>query len=191
MYVKVVHFTLLSAIFGISASQNAASEVPELIVQQYAQKVKSNSHSTACELACASIAETLPQILYLQNKGNFVLWDSKQSELIPACRVEPTSSEDVSVILKAVIKEQCHFAIRGGGHSRIAGSSNAEAGVTIDLVKLNSIEVANDGTTVRIGAGNVWGDIYTTLEQQGLAVVGGRVADVGIGGLTLGGELNI
>ena len=90
--------------------------------------------------------------------------------------------------MKAVTKEQCHFAIRGGGHSRIAGSSNADAGVTIDLVKLKFVEIAKDKKTVRIGAGNVWGDVYKTLEDHGLTVVGGRVSDVGVGGFTLGGE---
>jgi hypothetical protein len=41
---------------------------------------------------------------------------------------------------------------------------------------------------VKIGGGNVWGDVYKMLEKQDLAVVGGRVSDVGVGGLILGGK---
>lgn len=191
MYSNAAYLVFISALLYISTCQVMTPEAPEAIVREHAKKVISSADSTACERACAFIADVMPQAVYLGTMGNYIFWDSKQSELVPACRVEPTTSEDVSTILKAVIKEQCHFAIRSGGHSRIAGSSNAEAGVTIDLVKLSSIEIAKDQMTVRIGAGSVWGDVYSTLEKQGLVVVGGRVSDVGIGGLTLGGKLNI
>ena len=91
-------------------------------------------------------------------------------------------------MLKIVIDAKCHFAIKGGGHDRTPGSSNANGGVTIDLVRLNGVDVSEDRKSVRIGAGSLWLDVYTALEKEGLMVVGGRVADVGVGGLTLGGN---
>jgi hypothetical protein len=39
---------------------------------------------------------------------------------------------------------------------------------------------------VTVGSGNRWKDVYTYLDQYAVTVVGGRVFDVGVGGLTLG-----
>lgn len=147
----------------------------------------SSTANSPCELACAAISATIPHAFFLRGAGVNTLWDAKQSDLIPACRIEPSTPEEVSTILKSAIKDQCHFAVRGGGHSRIAGSSNAEDGITIDLKNFKFVEVADDKKTVRIGGGSVWGDVYRTLEAQNLMVVGGRVSDVGVGGLILGG----
>jgi FAD binding domain len=44
--------------------------------------------------------------------------------------------------------------------------------------------------SVKVGAGARWFDVYRTLEAEGLMVLGGRVADVGVGGLTLGGGIS-
>jgi len=103
--------------------------------------------------------------------------------------VEPSSSEEVSFVLQTLIDTGCHFAIKGGGHDRAPGSSNADSGVTIDLVRLDQVEISKDRKGVKIGAGLRWGEAYLALEKEGLMVVGGRVSDVGVGGLTLGGEL--
>lgn len=70
----------------------------------------------------------------------------------------------------------------------MAGASNAEGGVTIDLAQLNSVKLSKDKKSVHVGAGSRWFDVYRTLETESLVVVGGRVADVGVGGLLLGGE---
>ncbi|KAF2839940.1 FAD-binding domain-containing protein [Patellaria atrata CBS 101060] len=118
------------------------------------------------------------------------MWDAKQAEIIPACRVEPASAEEITFILKTVIEHQCNFAIKGGGHARHAGSSNADNGVTIDLAKMNQVEIASDRKTVKVGGGAVWLDVYTAVEAEGLMVIGGRVGDVGVGGLTLGGGIS-
>ena len=60
-------------------------------------------------------------------------------------------------------------------------------GITIDLSALDQVLVSKDNNTVSIGGGSRWGDVYTKLEPYGLAVCGGRVFDVGVGGLLLGG----
>ena len=72
-----------------------------------------------------------------------------------------------------------------------AGASNIQGGLTIDLANLNEIHVSRDRTLTRVGAGNHWIDVYSKLEEQHLAVIGGRVAGIGVGGLTLGGTLPV
>jgi len=50
--------------------------------------------------------------------------------------------------------------------------------------------VAADRKQVSVGPGNRWLDVYTKLDQLGISVVGGRVEDIGVGGLTLGGGIS-
>jgi FAD/FMN-containing dehydrogenase len=172
----------------LAQCQVTSPEAPKAVVTDWAKQVKANADSLPCERACAAIAEAVPQTFYLRDEGDFRLWDEKQRELTPACRIEPATPADVSVIVKAAAADNCHFAVRSGGHSRIAGSSNAEGGITIDLRRFDQVEVSKDKKTVKIGGGNTWGPVYRALEKDNLAVVGGRVSDVGVGGLLLGGR---
>lgn len=46
----------------------------------------------------------------------------------------------------------------------------------------------------KIGAGNVWDNVYAALDPYNVSVVGGRVSGIGVAGFTLGGggvELHI
>ena len=44
-----------------------------------------------------------------------------------------------------------------------------------------------ESSTVEVGAGLIWDEVYRELEQYGVNVVGGRVSGVGVAGFTLGG----
>ncbi len=81
----------------------------------------------------------------------------------------------------------CPFAVKSGGHAASAGASNIQGGVTIDLRQLNEVQVTKNNTLTRVGAGNKWGVVYQQLDANKLSVIGGRVSDIGVGGLTLGG----
>ena len=60
--------------------------------------------------------------------------------------------------------------------------------MTIDLSSLTSVSVSADRKTTSAGGDTRWVGIYSKLDVMGLAIVGGRVFDVGIGGLILGGS---
>ena len=115
----------------------------------------------------------------------------QQSEAQPLCRVQPGSAEDVSVSLLVTKFFQCPFAVKSGGHAAFTNASNIQGGLTIDLARLNQIEISNDKTLTSVGSGCRWGDVYNALDQHDLMVIGGRVADIGVGGLTLGGILHL
>ena len=83
----------------------------------------------------------------------------------------------------------CQFAVKSGGHAAFKGASNIDSGITIDLKNLKQAAVSADRTFTIVGAGNHWADVYSRLDSLGLSVLGGRVADIGVGGLTLGGKL--
>lgn len=84
---------------------------------------------------------------------------------------------------------QCKFAVKGGGHAAFGGSSSIQSGITIDLQKLNNTLVNDDNTITQVGPGNRWINVYDYLSPKNLSVVGGRVSDIGVSGLTLGGKL--
>ena len=78
--------------------------------------------------------------------------------------------------------------MRSGGHSPNPGwSSIDDVGVLLDLSRLNQIDVSADKKTVSLGTGGRWGDVYAALDPHGVSVIGGRIPQVGVGGLILGG----
>jgi FAD/FMN-containing dehydrogenase len=60
-------------------------------------------------------------------------------------------------------------------------------GVVLDLSALNDIVLSHSKDMASIGPGARWGEVYTELEKHELTVAGGRVPEVGVGGLVLGG----
>lgn len=88
-----------------------------------------------------------------------------------------------------LVRSNVSFAVRSGGHSPHHGFAGIDRGVLVDMSNFNNIDYQAEKATVTVGAGLTWGDIYTDLEQYQVTVVGGRVLDVGVGGLTLGGKL--
>ena len=57
-----------------------------------------------------------------------------------------------------------------------AGSANIQDGVTIDLSALKQISIQLGNTTVGIGPGARWADVYGVLEPMNSTVAGGRVS---------------
>jgi FAD/FMN-containing dehydrogenase len=64
-------------------------------------------------------------------------------------------------------------------------------GVVIDLSLFCEVTPAADGSTVTVGTGAKWIDVYKALDEKGLIVMGGRNSPVGVGGLTLQGKIVI
>jgi FAD/FMN-containing dehydrogenase len=64
---------------------------------------------------------------------------------------------------------------------------SSTTGVQIAMSELNDIVLSPDSTTIDIGAGCLWDDVYAALNGTGVNVVGGRVSGVGMAGFTLGG----
>jgi FAD/FMN-containing dehydrogenase len=110
--------------------------------------------------------------------------------LQPACVVSPSSVEEVASIVQKIAASPSNttFSIRSGGHAPNVGAANARGGVTIDLRELNAVSVSQDGTTVSIGGGARWEQVYPILDPQNLGVVGARISNVGVGGFITGGR---
>lgn len=152
--------------------------------------VRDASHG-GCDVACATLASVFgPQLHYPNADGNFTVWDAKQMSSHRACRIEPTTAQELSHVLGVLVSTWCNFAVKSGGHTSSRDASNSVGGVTIDLKRISQVELSADKTQTRVGTGAIWGDVYRILEPYELSVIGGRVDDVGVGGLLLGGGVS-
>ncbi|GIJ89551.1 hypothetical protein Asppvi_008493 [Aspergillus pseudoviridinutans] len=136
---------------------------------------------------CAQLSTVFGSALHYPDNDNFLIWDAKQQEVHPACRVEPSSATDVAKVLNILVEHWCYFSVKGGGHSRNPGDSNSAGGVTVDLDRMREVQVLDNGTKACVGGGATTFQVYHALESRNLSFVGGRVGTVGVGGYTLGG----
>ncbi|CAG9948171.1 unnamed protein product [Clonostachys rosea f. rosea IK726] len=144
------------------------------------------------EQICTALAsEFSGRLHYKDSDSSFTIWDQKQLETTYVCRVQPESASEVSRILQVLVGSWCRFAVKCGGHSRFPDDSVSLGGVTIDLGLINDTVVSDDRKTARVGGGSLSRQIFANLDPYGLAYVGGRVGQVGIGGFTLGGGSSV
>ncbi|QRV98415.1 FAD-binding domain protein [Ceratobasidium sp. AG-Ba] len=159
-----------------------------------APRLLASNYTDTCKAIAQSISESSGVYYFghpLYIKGN-KHWASSSSQN-SACVVEPANAQDLSTVLGIVSNSSTPFGIRSGGHATNPGFSSTP-GVQIALFKFSEVTyhpaaTAADGSvgTVDIGSGLVWDDVYAALQPHGVAVVGGRVTGVGVGGFTLGG----
>ncbi|RYN32485.1 hypothetical protein AA0115_g3883 [Alternaria tenuissima] len=117
-------------------------------------------------------------------------WSIQQLEVEPYCPFPPTAALEVSSLVLIARLTQCPFAIKSGGHAAFPGASSIEGDITVDMVNMNQKKLSADKTSVAVGPGNRWKEVYDYLTPYNLAIVGGRAAYVGVGGLTLGGGIS-
>ncbi|TGO44138.1 hypothetical protein BCON_0593g00010 [Botryotinia convoluta] len=150
----------------------------------------------ALQLALGSKVSYPSSSAYSTFLNNF--YSQQESQLSPGCIVSPTSTTDVSIsvgILSILGKlanwsPSCQFAIKSGGHAPGVSQASTNQGVTINLSPLNSVDVSTDQSVVSVGPAARWGEVYLKLDAVQLAVPGGRVNSVGVGGLTVGGGIS-
>ncbi|KAJ3497736.1 hypothetical protein NLG97_g1682 [Lecanicillium saksenae] len=154
-----------------------------------------DTDSQACHRACESLAATAGNdiiVHYGTIPDSFTssFYAVQQRKITPLCVAQPQTVDGVSMTVRAVTKHRCRFAIKSGGHSNAPGTNARQDGLVIDLKALNSIEISRDNSTVLVGPGNIWSEVYEVLEPYGLVVSGGRVGSVGVGGFTMGGGIS-
>ncbi|KAE8393463.1 hypothetical protein BDV23DRAFT_170164 [Aspergillus alliaceus] len=144
----------------------------------------SNPTSPECIQACSLLRDTFPPNTYFPGNPNIKVWDAKQ-ETLSACWIRPSSPANVSATLNTITNISCRFTLKGGAHARDPDDSVSASGNTIDMQKMKAIEPSPDRKTVKLGAGHALLSIYHGLEKYNLTTLGGRVADVGLGGFVL------
>ncbi|KAK4546444.1 hypothetical protein LTR36_002121 [Oleoguttula mirabilis] len=160
-----------------------------------------NGFLTQGKTCCAALSLVLSgKVSYpdstVYNQSLLSYWSVQEETVDPTCVVSVSSSKDVALAVfilnlgGKVFPGECDFAVRSGGHTPFAGAANIQQGITLDLSALNQVTPSADLSTVTIGPGNRWEHVYLQLDALGIAIAGGRVAIVGVGGLTLGGGVS-
>lgn len=96
---------------------------------------------------------------------------------------------DVADVINSVNfgrENELSVAVRGGGHNG-GGLGICDDGLVIDLSGIKFIRVNTTDNSVRVGGGNLWGEVDHATHPFGLAVPAGIISTTGVGGLTLGG----
>lgn len=108
----------------------------------------------------------------------------KQGVQVRCCQTRISSSEPPKLSMVSRTLET--GVVLAGGHSPIPGDSNIDTGVLISLKHLHHVSYDAETGHVSMGPGARWNDVYDELDKYNRTMVGGRVMDVGVGGLMLG-----
>ncbi|PYI24019.1 FAD-binding domain-containing protein [Aspergillus violaceofuscus CBS 115571] len=119
-------------------------------------------------------------------------WNGVNAENRPACTFFPATAQQVAVAVQQLNHHpDAPFALKSGGHNFNVGFSSTKGGVLISFHENLSSTTRNpDGQTFDVGPGARWGDVYAVAEKTNQVLVGGRLANIGVAGFTLGGGLS-
>ena len=106
---------------------------------------------------------------------NKAYWSQQQAEVSSHCVFLPEKALDVSTLVLLSRLTLCPFAAKSGGHAAFTGASNIENGITVSFMKMKGVKLSADKKFADVQPGNVWHDVYSALEKDNLAVIGGRV----------------
>ncbi|KPM35944.1 hypothetical protein AK830_g10631 [Neonectria ditissima] len=129
-----------------------------------------------------------PQAPYTTEQHQY--WSAACTALEPSCILYPSTARQVAAIIAILAANDEHFAIKSGGHNPNAYFASTAGGPLISTRDLDEIALDPRTGRVRVGPGNRWDAVAAELHGSGWAVVGGRIGNVGVGGLLLGGGLS-
>jgi len=78
--------------------------------------------------------------------------------IMPCCTIDPAKCIYSSLVIPGM--EDCQLVIKGQTNAPAAGFANINAEVSIDMNQLNSTAVNAEQTTVSLGGGAAWTDVY-------------------------------
>lgn len=104
----------------------------------------------------------------------------------PAAIVRARTAADVVAVVRYAAAEGLKVAVRSRGHAGPVFSPGADR-ILLDLRALDAVAVSEG--IVEAGPGASWGDVAAEVQKHGLAITSGDTADVGVGGLALGGGI--
>lgn len=111
----------------------------------------------------------------------------------PRAVIRPQNDEDAAAALAYTAQvrreagDDVPLSVRSGGHG-IAGTSTNDAGIIIDLGRLNAVDLRDPASgLLRVQGGARWGDVAKVLTPHDLALTTGNFGDTGVGGLATAG----
>lgn len=150
------------------------------------------AQSTTTTAACKELEKQFPTKLVFPTEAQYKSTNENYFDISsvkkPACIFLPESAKDVSGALKVLRNKRTKFAVKSGGH--MPGEfTNIDDGVLIATEKLNTLEWEGDDI-LKVGPGLRWGPVYDKAAEKGRIVIGGRLKQVGVAGLVIGGGIS-
>ncbi|KAE8147148.1 hypothetical protein BDV25DRAFT_169381 [Aspergillus avenaceus] len=111
----------------------------------------------------------------------------------PDCVVQPEVFEHVQTVIIEAKRRNKKIIIKNGGHSYAGFSTAQSESISLDLARLNRVEISEDRSIVTMEGGAKWGHAYKELingHHDGYIINGGRCPSVGVSGFILGGGLS-
>ena len=96
----------------------------------------------------------------------------------PLAIAHPESAGQVWALVKFARSNEIKFTIRGGGHN-LQGLCIEEGALTIDMRAFNSVNIATDRKTAKVGAGILQNELGRILWKEGLSTPAGAIPSVG------------
>lgn len=196
MHMNRVHTTTVGYLFTTRREKTVTQNVTktskrnnsgQLIDERRNGMLKQSVSTTSIQ----ALASRLHGQLILPGDADYaaaqVIWNGGIDHY-PAMIVRCADSVDVMAALAFAREQDMTIAVRSGGHSPAAYSSN-DGGMVIDLSRMKSITVDPEQRTARLEPGLTWNEVAEALQPYGLALTSGDTGTVGVGGLLLGGGI--
>lgn len=148
---------------------NPVSEISSSTIEEFAKRLKGN-------IVLATDSH------YDETRKVFNAMIDKRPGMFVVCK----DVADVIASVNFARENELAVAIRGGGHNG-GGLGLCDGGLVIDLSGIKFVHVDTKDNTVRVGGGNLWGEVDHATHAFGLAIPAGIISTTGVGGLTLGG----
>lgn len=133
--------------------------------------------------ACNDINQALPGkvltpstlgLAYTQETQQY--WAVNLRSVNPACIVQPSSAQDVAIVIGVLNKyPTVRFATRSGGHDPNKNHTTVQDGVLITMTNLVGATYDADEDVAYVRPGGEWNDVIGDLEKSGVAITGGRL----------------
>ncbi|KAL0934603.1 6-hydroxy-d-nicotine oxidase [Colletotrichum truncatum] len=138
-----------------------------------------------------NISESLPDLLiYTSSVKSFEEVSPFYNAAVkqrPLAVIRPRTADEVAAVVREMRSEGIPFGIRSGGHDMVAAQAQGKDGVIVDLRGLDSVVIAEDQRSVRVGGGTPSINLSKFLHTHRLLTPHGWCATVGITGWALGG----
>lgn len=131
--------------------------------------------------ACNEISRATPQrvstplaLSYIGEVQSY--WSTKLRDVKPACLVLPQSTDEVAAVVKVLNRyPDVQFAVKSGGHDPNERHSSVQDGVLISMRDLAGVTYDEKTQLAYVKPGGEWNDVSGPLDEQGVAIVGGRL----------------
>jgi hypothetical protein len=158
--------------------------VSDVLIKALSGEMSSVSGAAVDSLAAGLSGDVLtPQ--HAEFADSTLIWNAMIQKQ-PALVIRPSTTSDVARTVDFAREHGLEMSIKGGGHN-IAGLALSDNGITIDMSRLDEVEVDTANQIARVGAGCKLADVDRATQDHGLAAPLGFVSETGVAGLTLGG----